>query len=171
MERLGTMPVTLEDVTSRIFQGLQTGADKVYIVHERGRAGGLLRIPSPQTEAEHVVEPDLFHPLVKGGDSAAYHLSRTDRLILFPYEPRPDGRTALIPEDELAERFPRTWGYLNANRETLEAREHGKMGGLGWQAYSRNQALDVMPLPKLFTPDLAPRAAFSLDPTGDVFFT
>src|SRR5690606_5621235 len=32
MERLGTMPVTLEDVTSRIFQGLKTGADKVYIV-------------------------------------------------------------------------------------------------------------------------------------------
>ena len=28
-----------------------------------------------------------------------------------------------------------------------------------------------MPLPKLFTPDIAPKAAFSFDPTGEVFFT
>src|SRR5665648_543771 len=28
-----------------------------------------------------------------------------------------------------------------------------------------------MPLPKLFTPDLAPRAAFSWDPSGECFFT
>jgi len=45
------------------------------------------------------------------------------------------------------------------------------MRGLDWYSFSRIQALDVMPLPKLFTPDLAPRAAFSWDPTGECFFT
>lgn len=33
------------------------------------------------------------------------------------------------------------------------------------------KALDVMPLPKIFTPDIAPRSAFSLDVTGEQFFT
>lgn len=45
------------------------------------------------------------------------------------------------------------------------------MAGVGWYGFSRNQALDVMPLPKIFTPDIAPCAAFSLDATGDIFFT
>ena len=34
-----------------------------------------------------------------------------------------------------------------------------------------SQALDVMPLPKIFTPDIAARSSYSLDETGDVFFT
>jgi hypothetical protein len=45
------------------------------------------------------------------------------------------------------------------------------MRGPQWYAYGRSQALEVMPLPKIFTPDIAPRAAFSLDEKGDVFFT
>ncbi len=58
-----------------------------------------------------------------------------------------------------------------ANRAFLEARERGRMRGEMWYAYGRTQALDVMGLPKLFTPDLAPRAAFSWDATGECFFT
>jgi hypothetical protein len=57
------------------------------------------------------------------------------------------------------------------NRAFLEARERGLLKGPTWYAYGRTQALDVMPLPKLFTPDLAPRAAFSWDPSGECFFT
>lgn len=45
------------------------------------------------------------------------------------------------------------------------------MAGNGWYGFSRNQALDMMPLPKIFTPDIAPSASFSLDASGDIFFT
>jgi hypothetical protein len=41
----------------------------------------------------------------------------------------------------------------------------------GWHGYGRQQALEVMQLPKIFTPDIAPRASFSIDPTGECFFT
>ncbi len=40
-----------------------------------------------------------------------------------------------------------------------------------WYGYIYPKALDVMPLPKIFTPDIAPVAAYSLDKEGDVFFT
>jgi hypothetical protein len=40
-----------------------------------------------------------------------------------------------------------------------------------WYGYIYPKALDVMPLPKLFTPDLAARASFSLDESGEAFFT
>ncbi|MDW8349347.1 MAG: hypothetical protein RML49_03650 [Verrucomicrobiae bacterium] len=40
-----------------------------------------------------------------------------------------------------------------------------------WLSHGRTQALEVMPLPKLFTPDITPIALFSFDSTGEPFFT
>lgn len=79
------MPLELKDVTSRIFQGIKTSADKIYIVKEIERKPGLVRIFSKERNAEYWIESDLVHPLIKGGDSRRYSLSHKDLLILFPY--------------------------------------------------------------------------------------
>lgn len=171
LDRLSKITPKLVDVTDRIFQGIKTSADKIYIVEERERKKGRVLVYSPEKDAEFWLEPDLLHPLVKGGDSKAYSLTQTERLILFPYAPQGDGATKLIPEDVFKSRYPLTWEYLKANKAYLENRENGKMRGISWYAYGRSQALEVMSLPKIFTPDIAPRAAFSLDPSGEAFFT
>jgi hypothetical protein len=67
--------------------------------------------------------------------------------------------------------YPLTWSYLSDNKIYLENREKRKMRGNNWYAYGRNQALDVMPLQKIFTPDIAAHSSFSLDESGEVFFT
>ena len=173
-EKLRRMPVKLEDVTSRIFQGIKTSADKIYIVEEKERetgTSGRIKIHSREKNAEFWLESDLLHPLIKGGDSRRYHLQRTNRLILFPYALREKGSSGLIPESIFKSRYPLSWSYLFANKLFLENREEGKMRGTQWYAYGRTQALDVMPLPKIFTPDIAACSSFSLDETGDVFFT
>ena len=170
-ERLQLRKQTLESVTSRIFQGIKTSADKIYIVEERSRTKSKVRIYSPQTEREHEVEPDLFHPLIKGGDSRAYILTKTERLILFPYATDDNGDASLISSATLKKDFPLTWAYLTANQKYLKEREDGAFSGSNWYAYGRSQALDVMPLPKLFTPDLAPSASYAFDETGELFFT
>jgi hypothetical protein len=112
-----------------------------------------------------------MHPLIKGGDSKRYSLSRTNRLILFPYAPINNDGADLIPSSQLKKSFPLTWTYLTENKSYLENREDGRMRGERWYGYVYPKALDVMPLPKIFTPDIAARASFSLDETGDVFFT
>lgn len=170
-ERLQAHKQTLETVTSRIFQGIKTSADKIYIVEEHRRTKSKILIYSPQTEREHEVEPDLFHPLIKGGDSRAYILTKTDRFILFPYATDANGNTSLIPAATLKKRLPLTWAYLTTNRKYLEEREDGRMKHEGWYGYIYPKALDVMPLPKLFTPDLALSASFAFDDSGEVFFT
>jgi hypothetical protein len=170
-ERLMQMPVNLENVTSRIFQGIKTSADKIYIVEERDRQDRRVRVYSPEKDAEYWLEPDLLHPLIKGGDSRRYSLSRTNRLILFPYAPGNDGTTALIPDTSLKSRYSLTWDYLLDNKTYLENREHGKMRGKKWYGYVYPKALDVISLPKIFTPDIAMHSSFSLDETGDLFFT
>jgi hypothetical protein len=170
-ERLTKIPVKLGNVTSRIFQGIKTSADKIYIVEELERKDKKVKIFSKEKEAEYWLEPDLLHPLIKGGDSRRYYLSRTNRLIIFAYARQENSTTKLIPESKLKIDYPLTWAYLVDNKSYLENREGGKMRGVGWYGYGRTQALDVIPLPKMFTPDIAARASFSLDETGDIFFT
>ena len=91
-------------------------------------------------------------------------------MILFPYAVR-NGNSALITEPQLKTEYPLTWAYLTDNKDYLENRENGKMLGEKWYGYVYPKALDVMPLPKIFTPDIAARASYSLDKTGDAFFT
>ncbi len=170
-ERLSKMAVKLENVTSRIFQGIKTSADKIYIVEEIERTAGRVKVYSREKEAEYWLEPDLVHPLIKGGDSKRYSLSRTNRLILFPYVSTNNNGTNLIPSSQCKRSYPLTWSYLMANKAYLENREDGKMRGDRWYGYIYPKALDVMPLPKIFTPDIAARASFSLDESGEVFFT
>lgn len=71
----------------------------------------------------------------------------------------------------LKKKYPLTWAYLLDNKEFLEGREDEKMSNPGWYAYGQTQALDVMPWPKIFTPDLAFHPSFSLDETGECYFT
>lgn len=170
-ERLSAMPKKLHQITRRIFQGLKTSADKIYIVERIGRRGPHVRVLCHQDGREYLLESELLHPLIKGGDSKAYALQPTERLILFPYLTRADGTTALIADETLRRDHPRCWKYLVTHRETLRAREGGKLDHAGWYGYGRSQALDVMAQPKIFTPDLAPAAAFSFDAAGTCFFT
>jgi len=171
LERLSKMPITLEDVTRRIFQGIKTSADKIYIVEEREREAKRIKVFSRAKDAEYWLEPELLNPLIKGGDSRRYQLTRTNRLILFPYAPQETGGAKLIPASTFGRDYPLTWAYLTDNKKYLENREHGKMRGSQWYSYGRNQALDVVAFPKIFTPDIATCSSFSLDGTGEIFFT
>ncbi len=171
LAKLRAISDRLETVTDRIFQGLKTSADDIYIVDELERRAKKVRVYSHETESEHWLEPELLHPLVKGGDSRRYVLADPRRLILFPYAANEKGAMTLIPANTLEEKYSLTWDYLLANRARLEQREDGRMMGDKWYAFGRNQALDVISQPKIFTPDLALRAAYSLDETGTKFFT
>ena len=171
LSKLERLPLKLEDVTDRIFQGIKTSADNIYIVEELERKGKRLRMFSRETGSEHWVESDLFHPLVKGGDSRRFHLSQTTRRILFPYAPTLQGQVEIIPEKVFEAQYPMTWKYLLSNRDYLANRENGKMQGPHWYGYVYPKALDVISLPKIFTPDIARSASMSLDETGEVFFT
>ena len=170
-EKMQNIPTKLENVTDRIFQGIKTGSDKIFIVNELSREEKRVKIRSPEKNTEYWLEPDLLHSLVKGGDSKRYSLTTTNRLILFPYSANEKGLMNLIPESILKEKYPLTFGYLQENKKVLENRENGKMKGSQWFSYSRNQALDTISLPKIFTPDLVSHVSFSLDNIGNLFFT
>ena len=160
---------TLASVTDRIFQGLKTSADGIYVLDLVHAGKSVIRARSPELDEEVQLEAELCHPLIKGTEMRPYTPLPYERVVLFPYGPGEGGRVGLISEKKLKTEFPLTWKYLLANRTTLEKRESGKHRGPGWYGYGRSQALDVMALPKLLTPDLAPKSSFLLDDSGDYF--
>jgi hypothetical protein len=168
-DELKSMPTKLENVTERIFQGIKTSADKIFIVNEVTRKDQTIKIYSPQQEREYEVESTLFHPLIKGGEGKRYYIIKPNRLILFPYE-KQNNSMELISEIKFKANYPLTWAYLVDNKKYLENREEGRFKDNNWYIYGRNQALEVIDRPKIFTPDLVAQASFSLDKSGEFYF-
>jgi hypothetical protein len=164
-EKLNKMPVKLKDVTDRIFQGLITGADSVFILSSVGKN----RYFSESTQTEHNIERELMHPLCKGSvNIRRYHISELKKSILFPYI-LSEGKAALLTTQELLEKYPVAWDYLKTNRSLLEARERGKWKHDKWYAFGRSQNLSEMEQAKIITPSIANRASFTLD-TNDYYY-
>ncbi|OGJ67706.1 restriction endonuclease subunit M [Candidatus Peribacteria bacterium RIFCSPLOWO2_01_FULL_54_110] len=165
-ERLRKMPTKLMDVADRIFQGLVTGADNVFILKDIDDG----KFFSEENQKEYKLESDLMHPLCKGSvNICRYHIVAPTKSILFPYE-LVDGKAELLLEGKLKSNYPLIWNYLCDHRETLEAREKGKWKHDHWYAFGRSQNLSEMEQKKILTPSIANSASFTLDESGTYYF-
>jgi TaqI-like C-terminal specificity domain len=129
------------------------------------------KVASLTDKSEFYLETGLLRCLVKGGNSKSYFLESSDLRIIFPYSSHHESLGTILSESILKDSFPLIWKYLLDHKEGLEKRDRGKMKGKGWYGFSRNQALNVIQFPKIFTPDIAPKPSFSLDSAGDKFFS
>jgi len=129
-ERMREMPVKLGDV-ARIFQGLVTGADKVFV------------IDSPM-----IIEKDILRPFLKSQSIQAYGYPQISSNMLFPYYLK-EGKATLIPEKDFESKYPNAWKYLKSNEKILKEREGGKWNHNQWYAFGRSQNLIQMDDPKL----------------------
>jgi len=168
LRKLNVKAKRLEQVTTRIFQGFKTSADRIFIVKEisRQQNSPIIQIRSPIDGALYTVEKELFHYLIKGGDGKRFYFKESNLLILFPYV---DGK--IIPSEVMQNKYPKTWDYLSCFKKLLKRREKGKFNNEFWYQYGRNQALDVMSQPKIFTPDISIKPSFAYDQNGSRFFT
>src|SRR5664280_223533 len=131
LERICAHSAKLADVADRIFQGLVTGADPVFILEKRSKAVFF----SEALEREVQLEPELLHPLCKGAVNVRrYEIDDVTKSILFPYHVA-DKKALLIPPDEFARKYPKCWCYLGENRKALESRERGKWRHDKWYAF------------------------------------
>ena len=157
---------TLDDYTERIFQGLKTSADKIFILEVLEENESTFELHCKQDEKSYQIEKEIVFPLIKGGNSSAFKISESTLMIIYPYE-----SGELIVFEKLQEKYPLAASFLLEHKEFLENREKGKMKGDKWYAYGRNQAIDLINKSKIFTPDIAPSPRFSFDLLGNYYFT
>jgi hypothetical protein len=166
VEKIRSMGPPLGEVTDRIFQGLKTSADGIYILDVIERKSKTIKAFSKTLQKEVTLETELLKPLIKGGQMRRYIIEKPEKVLLFPYQD-----ASLISKKELQELHPRCWEYLQSNKKYLEEREGRIMKGDNWYAYGRNQALDVVHLSKIITPDLASSASYCYDAKDTYYFT
>jgi type I restriction-modification system DNA methylase subunit len=160
---------TLEKVAD-IFVGLQTSADKIYIItpDEMLTRGNTVTFTKANRRWE--IETAILKACLY--DTALQPFSQVDAnaLIIFPYQIQ-NGIAKLYSPDDMQKFFPLCWEYLNYYRPELERRSIS--GGIEqqWYQYGRSQSLaQFNNEEKLIWPVLSLTAPYAYD-GQNVFFT
>jgi len=169
VQKLRQTGLPLAKVADRIFQGIRTSANQVYVFKGGRSVGeGLLEVVTSSGRTV-TLDSAMTRPLLRGEDVKRYRSLAADMAVLVPYEIEETG-AKLVDVSVLSERYHATWDYLVANRRTLEARERGKMKHDHWYAYVYPKNLEALAKSKIVTPDIACRAQFALDSRGEFAF-
>lgn len=159
----------LSEFKDRIFQGLVTGADSVFILQLKGAMEGLVRVHSNSLNKEYLLEKDLIRPLLKGKDIKQWYVNEYDEVVLFPYI-IVNNKASLVDEKNMSSKYPKIWAYLLENRNMLESREGGKWKVPCWYAFGRRQNLEQFDQPKIMTQVLANKSSFAIDLKDNFYF-
>lgn len=167
-EKLSDFKLTLSHV-SKIFVGVQTSADPVFVLKYQGIGPNGYKVFSKALKEEFEIEEEVTKSLLKGSEIHTYHIDNPDNLIIFPYHVI-DEKAILFSQKELENEYPLTWEYLLKVRKKLESREGGKWKIAEWWQFGRNQNIAEMGKRKIINQVLAKRASFTLDENADYCF-
>ena len=133
---------------AQLFVGLQTSADKVFVLQNRRQ-----------------VEAKMLRPFLTTGGLRPYQTAQVRSWMIFPYE-LADGKATLIPAGRMSRDFPKTWAYLKSHENTLRERDRGKWNHDQWYAFGRSQNLTEMDEEKLVIQVTAINPTVILDAVG-----
>ena len=167
-EKLNGMPTRLGDVAQRIYQGVITSADPVFLFKEFQIKGQLTQVSSQLLEKSVTLETQILKRVVRSGGIKRY-AAEPEALVLFPYDVI-DNSARLFSKDELENRFPLAWQYLCTNRKVLESRERGKFSDAQWYRFGRSQNLGLWEQPKLLVPYMISELAAYPDQKDNYYF-
>lgn len=152
-------------ICPRVFQGLKTSLDPVYVLDVVEDKGASMVVRSKALDEELVLESEPLKWIVKGSQMKRFAPLPPRKVVLVPYAIEDDVAT-VIPPRRFKEEYPKVWQYLMRNRRALEARERGRMKGDDWYAYIYPKNLTLFRHRKLLTADMADRMNFSFDEDG-----
>jgi len=155
--------VKLSDI-AEIRVGIQTLADRVFILEMVDRDGKYVTVKSNQEQfdlEEKAVRRILKASVLKKGKD------RVNRVIIYPYS---EGK--LIPEDEFANKFPRAYQWLLANKNQLLGRDKGAFCESKWYGYGRDVGIQSAFGHKILTSGMNPKPNFQIcDDPAALFYS
>ncbi len=168
-ERLrAAYPTTLEQVAN-IFVGVQTSADKIYILESIEETETTVTF-ADIAGATWTIEKTVLRPCLKDVSLPAFSHPQANTYIIFPYT-LSDCRARLYTPEEMQASFPLCWAYLNMHQAALEQRSIQGRTPETWYRYGRSQSLTKFDdTPKLIWPVLSLGARYACD-DQDIVFT
>lgn len=142
LEDIASRLPTLEESGARVFTGLATGLDRVFV-----------------TTDPELVEESRLAKLVEGADVNG-HLTWGGKYLVSPWED--DGSLVTLA------RYPRFAAYMRRNQKALKARHVVKVSDKEWWRTIDRPDAQAYRGPKLLIPDLKERLTPALDLAGFV---
>jgi hypothetical protein len=158
LEKINRQPLRVKDVFDRIFTGIQTSADEIYLLLQTKEG-----LYSKALDQVVEVEEGLLKPMLKGEDINRYGHLQNRYCVIFPYVIE-EGKAQAMSEAYIQEYFPKGYAYLKANETFLRGREKGRFDNpKEWFLFSRKQGIDYVEQQKIITPDIAFKSQMSFD--------
>ena len=167
-DHLQKLPKKLGD-EARIWQGMVTGADKVFVVEKLDDSRRELISVRDSNGETHDLERPILRRFLKDVSLWPFSFVEGSHYLVFPYAVTDKGATLLTPK-EMKSTFPMAWRFLNSKRKILIEREGGTWDHDQWYAFGRSQNLTQMEGDKLVVQVIAQSPRFSFD-SGNYYFT
>jgi hypothetical protein len=152
MDKLIDLP-KMKDFCDKIFVGIQTSADKVYILQIENENDSEYEVKSKATNKVFWIEKKYCRHIISGSDVKKYITPQLKQVVIFPYNII-NGKPILIPKKQFEVESPKLWEYILENKKILEGRESGKMKGDGWYGYVYLKNMALQNKPKICVPRL-----------------
>jgi len=163
-DRFESMP-KLGDICDNIFVGIQTSADKVFILDYISETKSNYKLYSKSLKKEVALEKTFLRHIISGVDVKKYRIPPIRQYVIFPYTIE-NGKSCLVPKKVFESDAPKTWQYLLENKKTLENRESGKMKGEKWHGYIYLKNMALQNQPKICVPRLVQEIQAIYDENG-----
>ena len=110
LKRLKRQPKIAKDYFEKIFSGIQTSGDNVYLI--RGKRINDLIVGSPKGSDDKIqIESGIVKPIVKGDDISKYLPLENRYFVIFPYTVV-ENKAHPMSEDFIKNNYPLAYNYL-----------------------------------------------------------
>lgn len=166
--KLNHFSTKLGDI-AKIFQGLVTGADSVFVLEKIEMKNSSTIILRDEYGNLWELEADILKPFLKNTTLSSFDQPEFKHYIIFPYKIH-NGKASLLTKEQIRISYPRTWEYFCNKSKILRNREKGKMDNERWYSYSRTQNLTLMDETKLIVQVISRIGKYAFDDSG-IYFT
>ncbi|MDP4164173.1 MAG: Eco57I restriction-modification methylase domain-containing protein, partial [Bacillota bacterium] len=147
-EKIYNQKARIETKFDRIFQGIATGKDELYLF-EGKQTGDYIEGKFIKDEKYRKIEKDIMQPFLRGKDVQRYQYPDKSLFILFPYKISNNGEAKIISEDLIKHDYPNAYLWLKETESIHREKDNGSTDDPLWYRYARKQGVDNVEQPKL----------------------
>ncbi|MEN9370559.1 MAG: hypothetical protein RI952_1424, partial [Bacteroidota bacterium] len=167
ISKLNSQPYKVEDVFDKIFQGIATSLDDVY-VFQGVKDGNIIKGYNPKYDYHFEIEIGLVKPIVGGREIFKYNTPEITNYVIFPYNLV--GNVSAMSEKYIEKEFPLGYNYLKRFETEIRGRERGKMNITeGWFNYIYPKNLNYFHNPKIMTREISLGCNMTYDQMGEYY--
>ena len=159
----------IEDKLDGIYQGVVTGDNDVFWLRDAEARDKTTTGFSKALDEVLELETEILKPLLYGKTINRYSNKFNNTYLIYPYQDNA-GKTVLIGDNELIEKYPLTYSYFERLESRLRSRGSASMKYPHWYALWNPRTIKRMNhVGKILTPDVCHGGCMWIDQDGDFF--